>query len=117
MSYSDAAAKLQGMRLVPARQDAFSDTVPQGAVISTNPGAGSSVGRDSTVTLVVSAGPDLVAVPDVRRSDAASATRALAQSGLKVANVFGFPNGQVFFMTPEPGTRVHRGSSVNLYTI
>ena len=115
MSYSDAAAKLQGMRLVPARQDAFSDTVPQGAVIS-SPAAGSSVSRDSTVTLVVSAGPDLVTVPDVRRSDAASATRTLSQSGLKVANVFGFPNGQVFFMTPEPGTRVHRGSSVNLYT-
>jgi serine/threonine-protein kinase len=117
MPYSDAATKLQGMRLVPARQDAFSDTVPQGQVISTNPVAGSSVSRDGTVTLVVSAGPDLVTVPDVRHQDPGSATRALEQSGLKVANVFGFPNGQVFFITPEQGTRVHRGSSVNLYTI
>jgi serine/threonine-protein kinase len=116
-AYDDAAAKLQGLRLVPARQNAFSDTVPEGQVISTTPGAGSSVGRDGTVTLVVSAGPDMVTVPDLLGSNVAGATRSLAESGLKVANVFGFANGRVFFTSPSPGSRVHRGSSVNLYTL
>ncbi|HEY3703263.1 MAG TPA: PASTA domain-containing protein [Acidimicrobiales bacterium] len=116
-SYSDAAAKLQGVRLVPARQNAFSDTVAQGNVISTTPGPGTSVGRDSTVTLVVSAGPDMVSVPDVLGSNAAGATRSLQGAGLKVANVFGFSSGRVFFTSPPPGSRVHRGSSVNLYTL
>ena len=116
-SYTDAAARLQGMRLSPARQNTFSDTVPQGNVISTTPGPGSSVGRDSTVTLVVSAGPDMVTVPDLLGTNVAAATRSLEQSGLKVANVFGFPSGRVFFTSPSPGSRVHRGSSVNLYTL
>ena len=39
-SYTDAVARLQGLRLVPARQNAFSDSVAQGIVISTAPGAG-----------------------------------------------------------------------------
>jgi eukaryotic-like serine/threonine-protein kinase len=116
-SYSDAAAKLQGVRLAPARQNAFSDTVAQGNVISTTPGPGTSVGRDSTVTLVVSAGPDMVAVPDVLGANAAGASRSLLAAGLKVANVFGFSSGRVFFTSPPPGSRVHRGSSVNLYTL
>ncbi|HWC37612.1 MAG TPA: PASTA domain-containing protein [Acidimicrobiales bacterium] len=116
-SYDDAAAKLQGLRLAPARQNAFSDTVAQNKVISTSPGPGASVARDSTVTLVVSAGPDMVTVPDVRGGSVSSATRTLEQSGLKVANVFGFADGQVFFTTPQPGSRVHRGSGVSLYVL
>jgi serine/threonine-protein kinase len=116
-SYSDAAAKLQGVRLVPARQNAFSDTVAQGNIISTTPGPGTSVGRDSTVTLVVSAGPDMVSVPDVLGANVPGAARSLQDAGLKVANVFGFSSGRVFFTSPPPGSRVHRGSSVNLYTL
>ncbi len=116
-SYSDAAAKLQGLRLVPARQNAFSDTVAQGNVVSTTPGPGTSVGRDSSVTVVVSSGPDVVTVPDVLGSNVAGATRSLQDAGLRVANVFGFSSGRVFFASPLPGSRVHRGSSVNLYTL
>jgi serine/threonine-protein kinase len=116
-SYTDAAAKLQDLRLVPARQNAFSDTVAQGNVISSTPGPGTSVARDSSVTLVVSAGPDMVTVPDVLGANVAGATRSLQESGIKVGNVFGFPSGRVFFTSPPAGSRVHRGSSVNLYTL
>jgi beta-lactam-binding protein with PASTA domain len=59
----------------------------------------------------------MVSVPDVLGAAASSATRSLEQSGLKVANVFGFANGRVFFTSPPPGSRVHRGSSINLYTL
>ena len=102
---------------MPTRQNAFSDTVAQGNVISTTPGPGTSVKRDSTVTLVVSAGPDMVTVPDVLGANVAGATRSLQDAGLKVANVFGFSSGRVFFTSPPAGSRVHRGSSVNLYTL
>jgi serine/threonine-protein kinase len=116
-SYSDASAKLQGLRLVPTRQNAFSDTAAEGTVISTTPGPGTSVGRDGTVTLVVSAGPDMVTVPDVLGANVAGATRSLQDAGLKAANVFGFSSGRVFFTSPPAGSRVHRGASVNLYTL
>ncbi len=59
----------------------------------------------------------MVTVPDLLGANVADATRSLEQSGLKVANVFGFPSGRVFFTSPSPGSRVHRGSSVNLYTL
>jgi eukaryotic-like serine/threonine-protein kinase len=116
-SYEDAVTRLQGQRLVPTRQNSFSDTVAEGQVISTTPGPGSSVGRDTMVTVVVSAGPDTVTVPDLLGTNVAGATRSLGQAGLKVAHVFGFADGRVFFTSPSAGSRVHRGSGVNLYTL
>src|SRR5699024_9015311 len=42
----------------------FSETVPKGAVIETDPEMGSRVPRGNTVALVVSLGKDRIAVPD-----------------------------------------------------
>ena len=85
-------------------------------MVSTSPPAGSKVDRDSTVVVNVSKGPDLVAVPDVTDKTVDQATTALAAAGLNVANVFGPPNKRVFLSDPQAGTKVKRGSSVNLYT-
>lgn len=115
-TYADAAAQLSGMGLVPAREDAFNDTVPAGQVVSTTPGPGASVARSQTVTVVVSRGPDLVAVPNLASQSVTAATAALAAQGLSASNVFGPPTGTVFVTNPPAGTQVHRGSGVNLYT-
>ena len=115
----DAASKqLQSLGLVPQRRDDFSDTVTSGSVIGTSPPAGSSAVRDSAVTIIVSKGPDLVPIPDVRGHSVDEATTMLSQAGLSVANVYGpSKRGVVFFTDPPAGQRVHRGSGVNLYTI
>jgi serine/threonine-protein kinase len=115
-TYDQAVAAIQAAGLVPARADAFSDTVPKDQVIGTSPGAGASVSRGGKVTINVSKGPDLVAVPDVTSKSVQDATAIMQQAGLSIGNVFGPPNKKVFVTDPTAGTQVKRGSSVNVYT-
>ena len=98
------------------RADTFSDTIPKDQVVGTSPAAGASVDRGTKVTVNVSKGPDVVAVPDVSGKSVQDATTVLQQAGLQVSNVFGPPNKKVFTTDPAAGTQAHRGSSVNLYT-
>src|SRR5205807_6176735 len=115
-TFDEVASALQDAGLVPVRADAFSDTVPVGLIVSTTPGPGGKVPKGGRVTLTVSKGPDLVPVPDVRGAGVPDATAKLKAGGLQVANVFGPPDKQVFYLDPQPGAQVKRGSSVNLYT-
>ncbi|MER7948291.1 Stk1 family PASTA domain-containing Ser/Thr kinase [Streptomyces sp. NPDC096079] len=62
---------------------AFSDTVAQGAVISTDPEPGTERSPDSAVALVVSKGSP-VDVPDVSGETVADATALLQEEGLTV---------------------------------
>ena len=117
-TFDAASSQLQAAGLNVQRRDDFSDTVQPGAVIGTSPPAGASVARDSTVTVSVSKGPDLVGVPDARGRSVDEATTLLNQAGLTVANVYGpSKHGTVFFTDPAAGKRVHRGSGINLYTL
>ncbi len=68
-SYDAAAAQLQTMRLGAARVEQFSNTVPAGQVIRTEPAVNTKAPRDSVVQVFVSKGPDMVAVPDLHRQD------------------------------------------------
>ncbi|WP_285101722.1 transglycosylase domain-containing protein [Promicromonospora sp. MEB111] len=52
----DAEQQLQDAELTPVIQEAPSDTVPEGSVISVDPGEGSEVPKGSEVTLVISTG-------------------------------------------------------------
>jgi serine/threonine-protein kinase len=115
-SEAEAKAALEGMRLKTAHADAFSDTVPAGQVIATDPAAGKTAARDSTVTIIVSKGPDVVAVPDV--SKAANLDQAVAlleQAGLQAGQVYGDANGKPFSSDPAAGTQVKRGSAVDIF--
>ncbi|MDT9687958.1 Stk1 family PASTA domain-containing Ser/Thr kinase [Streptomyces sp. P9(2023)] len=62
---------------------AFSQDVPQGAVISSDPEPGTERSPDSAVALVVSKGRP-IDVPDVAGDAVADATRTLQDAGLKV---------------------------------
>jgi len=115
-SFDQAAAALQQVGLTAVRADAFSDTVPKDQVVSTSPSAGASVARGGKVTVTISKGPDLVAVPDVTGKSVQDATTAMQQAGLSIGNVFGPPNKKVFVTDPPAGAQAHRGSSVNVYT-
>ncbi|MHB8293876.1 MAG: Stk1 family PASTA domain-containing Ser/Thr kinase [Acidimicrobiales bacterium] len=115
-TYQAAVAKLQALGLAAAEQQAYSSTAPAGTVISTAPGPAATVARGTTITVTVSKGPDLVAVPDVAGQGVLAATSAMASAGLSVSNVYGPPNQPVFATQPPPGAKVPRGSSVNLYT-
>ncbi len=115
-SYEEAAAAITGQNLKPQQVDVFSSDMEKGLVVSTKPGVGKPVERDSVVTVNVSKGPDTVAVPDVTGKSVADATAALQAAGLQVSGTGGRPKGQTVFLTdPVPGVKVPRNTGVFLY--
>lgn len=114
-TYDQAAAAIAGVQLVPVKVEEFSDTVAAGQVIGLRPGEGKQAPRDSKVEVVVSKGPDLVAVPSVKGTDLDGAVAALEAAGLQAGDVFGPANGKPFDTDPPAGTKVKRGSTVDIY--
>ncbi len=114
-SPADASQILSAKHLNPVARNAFSDTVPAGQVIGTDPPSGTSVPRDSPVAVLVSQGPQLVAVPNEVGQSVDTASQELRAAGL-VPNVQNFgPGGRVRAQDPPAGTMVKRGSSVTLF--
>ncbi|MGV3562105.1 MAG: Stk1 family PASTA domain-containing Ser/Thr kinase [Nocardioides sp.] len=115
-----AQAVLERKGLVVDRaQEQFDDTVPEGAVIAQTPQSG-TLFRGDTVTLVVSLGPELVEVPNVRAQGVESARQELEALGFVVqtVNASGYLGlGFVFSQDPGGGQSVPRGSTITLSII
>jgi serine/threonine-protein kinase len=92
------------------------DTVPKGRVIRTSPAAGTSVDRGSDVTLVVSSGPQQVAVPDVVGLTKAEAQQTLGNQGFQFTSTEQGSDtvdpGTVLSQSPSAGAEAAPGSSV-----
>lgn len=93
----------------------FSDTLPAGQAIGTRPAAGSTVQPGTTLTLVVSKGPDLVMVPAVLGTNSAQeASLRLTAAGLTPGTVSGKATGKPIATAPAAGAPVKRGTVVNI---
>lgn len=97
---------------------AFSEDVPSGSVISTEPEAGTERRAGTAVALVVSKGAP-VDVPDVTGSELDEARAELEAAGLKVridSEEVHSPHerGQVARQSPEPGGRAGEGDTITL---
>lgn len=84
MSQNDAENAIKHAGLVPSVTEAASKTVPKGKVVSQRPGDGAKRAKGATVTLVVSNGPPLVAVPEVKGMPVPKAKKLLTDAGFKV---------------------------------
>ena len=115
-SYTQAATAIKAVGLVPTSAQAYSTTVPAGTVIGTTPAQGTVEPVNTTITVTVSKGKPLVAVPNLLADTVTAATAALGKTGLVVGHVYGPAKGKVLLTTPAAGTMVTKGSSVNLYT-
>ena len=103
---------------VTVTQD-FSSTVGNGKVISSNPGVGTRIRKDSSVTLDVSKGPDRPAVPDVTGKPQSAAEQAIKAAGLAVGQVTqqasdSVAQGNVISTDPAVGTKETPNTVVNL---
>ncbi|EFQ83405.1 PASTA domain protein [Aeromicrobium marinum DSM 15272] len=65
----------------------FSETVPLGSVISTDPAAGERILPESTISAVVSSGPERYAVPDLTGRTLDEARALLAEANLELGAV------------------------------
>ncbi len=96
----------------------FSDDVPKGFVVATEPRTDTTVRAGSAVALVVSKGSP-IDVPDVTGDDLSDARAELSDAGLKVKVAeervnSEYDSGQVARQTPEPGSRAADGDTVTL---
>jgi eukaryotic-like serine/threonine-protein kinase len=82
-SARDAIRALRRVGFVVQRRDEFSETVREGRVISQTPNTGTGFAKD-TIQLVVSKGPALREVPNVKRKQLADAERILKDAGFAV---------------------------------
>lgn len=97
----------------------YSDSVPQGQVISQSPEAGESGKKGDTVTLTVSQGVETMQVPDVRGKTQKEAKSALEGAHLVLGNVTteeseSVEEGKVISQSENPGNYLNAGASVDI---
>ncbi len=81
-SYTDGSATLIDAGLEPNKLAEVSETVPEGAIIRTDPGAGIRVNPGLQIKVYVSLGETPVTVPDVTNMSEADAIAAIEAKGL-----------------------------------
>ena len=122
LSTADATTVLDQLDLVlQVGSEAFSSDVLKGSILSQNPAANADIDRNSTVTVVISKGPEMITVPDVSGLSAAGIVGALRNAGLGVdlAASSGDFNGALTSMTFDgkavrPGDQLPRGTRLIL---
>ncbi|MEO3763550.1 Stk1 family PASTA domain-containing Ser/Thr kinase [Streptomyces sp. B8F3] len=115
----EAGDELSDAGLKPGvTREAFSEELPAGRVISTDPGDGEKIRAGRAVEMVVSRGAP-VEVPDVVGDDQNDAAEELREEGLTVEvateTVYSEEDaGTVAETSPEPGTELAEGDKVTL---
>jgi serine/threonine-protein kinase len=112
-----AALTQANLKVDSTKQD-FSSTVPKGSVISQSPSTGTLFQGD-LVTLDVSKGPEMVAVPNVIGQQEQPARAILQALGftVKVDRVFGGFFGTVRLQSVDGGTKAPKGSTITLTVV
>ena len=116
----DAAdAQLRDAGLIPNFESRDSDA-PAGQVIAQTPGAGSTVKRHATVTVVVSNGTGTAVVPNVVGQSLDAAKADLSAAGLSArivqrATADPGEDDRVLEQSPSAGTRLRRGEPVTVF--
>ncbi|MFI5046997.1 MAG: PASTA domain-containing protein [Acidimicrobiia bacterium] len=113
-TFDAASATLASSRFTATRADEFSTTVDTGKVIRTDPAAGALAPRDSSVSVVVSKGPELVEVPNTLGMSLEAAQAALQAKGFEVDTVSYLPGRVVRGSNPAAGSKVLKGTKVTL---
>ncbi len=115
-----AVSTLQGMKFAVTVQTKFSDDIAEGRVIETLPAGGTPVKEGSTITVVVSSGPEFkkVSVPNVVGKTEEEATKAVTEAKLKASVVYKeseeVEKGLVISQSVAGGTEAEEGTTVAL---
>ncbi len=118
-SVRDATTALARLGLeVDRTEERHSEDVDEGAVIGTDPGAGTELEKGSPVTLIVSEGPEPRVIPTVDGRSPEELTAVLRDMGLEPSVTERYDTevdtGGLIGMSPSPGTTVARGTTVEL---
>jgi eukaryotic-like serine/threonine-protein kinase len=118
LTEADAKRRIRDVSLRPQVEQESSAKVALGIVIRSDPSARRPVDRRSTVTLVVSSGPQKVDVPDVTGLDQQDAVNQLREAGLSTVvreKASSEPVDTIVSQSPAGGQQVDQGSTVTLF--
>lgn len=116
-------AKIQledlGLNLDITRKE-FSEDIPEGKVISSNPAGGGRVEPDGTVSVTISRGKERYAVPNLQGLKIEAAENLLKDNKLIVGEIVAefsteFPKEFIMRSAPAAGERIKRDSQVNIF--
>jgi eukaryotic-like serine/threonine-protein kinase len=116
---ADATSALEALTLViSATNEVFDELIPTGKVVSTDPVGGTSVKRETPVTILVSKGPAPVEVPPIIGTLITDATNTLGPLGLTTETIReDFDDsvaGTILSTDPIPGTTVPKGTVIKV---
>ena len=120
MTQAQAANTVSELGLkVDVIQELFSEDIPKGKVITSDPAGGGRVEIAGTVSLIISKGKDRIKVPDLVGLSIEAATAALKSSNLKIGRVSekfsdAFESGLLIDGVPSSGSPVRKDSTVDL---
>lgn len=116
-----AVQKIEGAGLdVELGHRAYSETVPAGRVVDTDPNAGSRILDGGTVTVVLSLGKERYDVPKTRGLTEDQAQDAITGTHLAFGKTIGrwsetVPEGTILGSNPKAGTTLRPGAAVDLF--
>jgi len=113
-SYKEANKTLRKLGFAVGRSTQYDEKVAEGNVISQSPNSGTLFAKDK-VSLVVSLGPPLREVPDVKRKTTAEAQKILGDAGFVVRvekAPFNLGLNIVAAQSPGAGKKVKAGSTI-----
>ena len=120
MSQAQAAKAAAELGLtVEVTQEVFSEDVPKGKVLTSNPAGGGRVAIAGTVNLIISKGKDRIEVPNLVGLTVESATAVLKSNSLKIGRVtekynYTLEAGLIIDGNPSSGSPVRQDSSIDL---
>lgn len=120
LTKADAQAEIEDAGLEAEFGDkAYSETVPAGHVVATDPGPGGKVLDGGTVTVTLSLGKERYDVPKLKGMTEDEAQDALAGTNLGYGTTTGqwsdtVPEGQVIASSPKAGTTLRPDTPVDL---
>jgi beta-lactam-binding protein with PASTA domain len=114
LTIGDATSLLVGLRLQAVEEPTFDPEAVVGTVLASIPPAGQVVPADSAVTLIVSAGPEPVEMPDIIGLQLDEAIDVIKALGLIFIDTTGTPGEEVIGSVPPIGAVVDVGAEVTI---
>ena len=118
-SYEDANAKLVAEGFTVTREEAFSNDVEEGRIISQVPAAQNKVPKGTNITVIVSQGKEKIRVPDLIGRSEADGRAEAQEAGLQIGDVSyessnEVEGGQIFYQSYSKGSYVDPGTSMDI---
>jgi len=121
LTTNEAKSQLEDLGLnLDISREKYSEDIPEGKVISSDPAGGGRVDPNGTVAVTVSRGKERYAVPNLQGLKIEVAENLLKDNKLILGEVIEefsteFPKGFIMRSAPTAGERIKRDSQVNLF--